>query len=362
MMIMNTYRFRGVLLWIVLFFVGHSYGQTGATYPFEKTLHVTTENLVKVVNNLGDIRIVGWDREIIQLEIIVRDSKNGKILQHTNALTPQIIRTGQEITIAMKWEDQSENWFSSWINDKIKSIGKSDFWVGYTLHVPNTMDLNIVNEFGNVSIESWDSDLYIDQQHGQLVIDGNISNANGVLKFVEAKFGSVSRVKMDLKQTNIEANSIDVFESESVGGVYEIENIGQLNLVSSRDELKINYAARCDIDANFSEIIIDTLSERSKFEIQFVTMNILGFRDGIVPLDINQRSSQVSVFVGDDPFEFKGQVDGGTLRLPLSTKILQVESLDNKDKQKKIHAHYGNGVGETINLISKNGNVIFKNQ
>lgn len=336
-------------------------GQTQAENIFVKKMIRTTESEVRILHgNEGNIYVTGWPQDSIHIEIRVSSGHDSSSDEVINAVQPHIGLTRQQIIVDVIFKNESQGWFTSWFNENVYNGKKAGIQIDYYLLIPQDLSLDIQSEFGDVVIEDWNGSLKINQEHGHLNIDGPFQQLSGSLKFVDANFNKITNAQVDLKQVNFNAVNISTANIHSVGGILGVDYLDQLNLTSARDEIRIKHSNICDIKSHFSRIEIDKIARKSQFELLFGSLDIYGFTSTIPPMVIDQRSSNISIFVGEKGFEFRGELDGGRLRLPLSTQI--ISSVDMGANQKRVHAKYGTGKSEVVSLQSKNGDVIFRNQ
>ncbi|WP_236971925.1 hypothetical protein [Membranihabitans marinus] len=357
---MNIYRCKPLVVGVLIIWATGLWAQSGNENIFIKTFKRTTELQLSAINDGGDISVRGWEKDSIRVVVKTRLKSNSEEEQDMDWIKPSINQSKSQIVVNVEMEKPSQSFLSEWISKNIYDTNKSDVWIGYEIFMPKNMDLQITSGFGKVVVEQWHGKLRIEQEHGSLRIDGSINELSGALKFVKASLDQLNQLDADLKQAELKVQHVDIMSIRSTGGQLDIGSVDVLDMVSGRDDVLINHLGAASIDANFSHFDFQTVSGRQDIKLLFGSLNIKGFKSTIPVMKIDQRSSDVSIYVGDKSFEFKAAIDGGVLRLPINTKVLSSTNVDKSGKEKNIHALYGQGKTNIIQLYSKNGSVIFK--
>lgn len=243
----------------------HQSKKVTETFRLEGVGHLTVDNLH------GDININRWNRNEIKVEVVIdatsrndeavdRFVKETEITFNREGNHVYAITQLAEVNIKKKWWQWGKN--------------KSSFSINYEIFIPNVINLDLENDHGNIKIESYEGDLKVDLEHGEL-FTGNITGKTDLkIEYCDVVMEGMSNGNIDIvfsefeviNAGNLEINSIkteiDIKEALDITAYtkYVEFKIGDMdNFINegAYDEIKIGSARYLDINTRFSEISVD---------------------------------------------------------------------------------------------------------
>jgi hypothetical protein len=230
------------------------------TYP-------ASGNKLNIDNSFGDVKIITWDKNEIQVDIHIETSAN----EEKNAA-----RTFEAIDVADR--QSGSNIYFKTTTDKGKNRNyncnncHTTMSIDYEIHLPAGNSLDIENSFGDIVIPDYSGAVSLVSKFGSLTA-GNLSNVDDVqVEFGKAKIKNLTNTKAVFKFSKIELDNITgsntlKFEFCSASKVALDNDATAVNISESYSTLNIkpsaNFSATYDITTSFgslknrSNIVID---------------------------------------------------------------------------------------------------------
>jgi|SRR5690554_4094913 len=230
---------------------------TAAIAQVEKRVHKSFESVnftdLKIINSFGDIEVTPQKSSKIDVEIVLTaDSKSDKKVQEYLDNTEFIfVENGNTLEISTAKSDKN-----------FKSTGKMSYSLKFTLKVPENLNVDIKNSFGDVRINGTTGLLKLKIQHG----DCFIAYANGSDNDLKISFGDV-----------------------------RIESINKSHIVIQHGDLKIIDAHDLNLDSQFGDINIDMLSGDNKFKIAHGDLEVYDVLNNFSSLKIDMQFGDIAI-------------------------------------------------------------------
>ncbi|HLP49207.1 MAG TPA: DUF4097 family beta strand repeat-containing protein [Candidatus Kapabacteria bacterium] len=201
---------------------------------------------IKINNPAGDIEVGKSIDNIIRITPVIRvyhqDKKEaGDIYKHIRLLTQE---TGGKVTIDV---EAGEKFPYRRVRLSFKCL------------IPDGVELDLKNRYGNIDINDAGQNLIIDQRYGDLFIKNvasslNVKNDNGLVRLYDINGdiqldSSHSRVKIkNIPSLKLECSHADLYITDVKEGItvsdagysdFEIENTGRLNVEARHTEMKL---------------------------------------------------------------------------------------------------------------------------
>jgi hypothetical protein len=166
------------------------------TYP-------ASGNKLNIDNSFGDVKIITWDKNEIQVDIRIEASSN----EEKNA-----VKTFETIDVTDR--QSGNNIYFKTITDKGKNKNyncnncHTTMSIDYEIHMPANNSLDIENSFGDIVIPDYSGTVSLLSKFGSLTA-GNLSNADDVqVEFGKAKIKNLTNTKAVFKFSKIELDNI----------------------------------------------------------------------------------------------------------------------------------------------------------
>jgi hypothetical protein len=284
-----------------------------------KSFNVTSNTSIRIDNRFGKVHVNTWDKEVVDLEVIVR--ANAKSESRTAEVLNQIrIDIGDKISSGSL----------SVSTDIGKIQGNVNFSIDYTLSVPRGNPLSLNNQFGNIYLQDYRGSLRLDLKYGQLVAGNLEGPAEIFLQFGKglSEVQAFRRGMLDVKYSKV-----------SIG------DAGEMELRSQFSDVRIEKAQTFNIDAKYGSI---SAGEVSVFD---GSMEFAGLQ-----LDHLTRSLSLNIRHGNDIR--LGRISAGVESIRLDSEFGSVDLLFEKGASGRftIDTQFGSmkaeGAGISFNKIT----------
>jgi hypothetical protein len=250
--------------------------------------------VLEIENKFGDIDILKWDKPEISISVTL-SSKAGNDEDAKNIL--------EKISIEIKKENNTI-YAHTVLNSESGMSGGNSFSVNYTINVPEWINLNLTNKFGNIHVDEISGLVNIDLKHGELRImslrrgdvkpdnqivmaysSGAVDNAGNLtlnLSFSKIELEQVDDLIADTKYSGINATDCNSFTSESKYDNFKFDKIKNLSGNLKYSNLHIgDFSGNFELESTFSGVKIDRVLP--SFESMKITNTRGGYKIGIEP-------------------------------------------------------------------------------
>jgi hypothetical protein len=352
---MKSMRTFPVLLFLALFFaLSNNIWAQKQTRVIKKDFQINKGDILQIDNKFGDIDILKWDQSQISVSVSLS----------TEAQTDdEALDILDKMSIEINKEDNIIN-AETVLNNESDSKSGNKFAVNYTVYVPEWMNLNLSNKFGNIHIDQISGIVNIDLKHGNLralsldrgelnpfnqielsysnAVIENAGSANLILSFSKFEAEEAYTIEADSKYSGIKILKCNSFKSESKYDNFRFEKIRNLdgNLQYSNLHI-VDFSGKLELESTFTGVKID------KVLPSFESMKIDNTR-GTYKIGIDSETS----------FDLYGNSKDGDINVSEFT-ILE-KKIDGSEKY--VHATSGTaGTEKEITITVTDGSVsLFK--
>lgn len=295
---------------------------------------------LKINNKYGKIQILSWCNDSVKFEINLAfysadtayarkiiENVSFDFQQENNALTAKTMFDKIRSNFIERIKTMTSNTF----NPK-----ESDIQIDYRVSVPNYMNLEIQNKYGDVLV-------------GDVVSPFRLELANG--NFKAGKLSGESHIDLEFGSGSLEALNnatvkllyVPLFELKKGNHVdlnskssrIEIEEMKVLKLFSKRDTLKIKSIEHVYGESNLSTILIDKLLKEATIESKFGEMIFKQIERRFSFINITSSYTKLGfAFRRSTPFLIDIWHKDATLNYPEKLMQLQTNDLPQEGAQK----------------------------
>lgn len=298
------YRYLYTLSLALLFFTAETTSAQSVTESrtLEKTFGVKEEMSLDIKNKYGKVHLSPSknDSIYIRIELNARASKTSKLRRLIDGISFNLTSTNHFVIAETRFNKGPIDFLEgvrSFTNNLITS--GSRLTIDYYVAVPEYIDVNLDNRYGDIYIESTKSNLDIKASNG--VIKGENLWGNNIfdLNFCNTTIESVKESKLTISYGELElkkANNVRLFSTSSK---VEIDDVESLIVESKRDKYYIKYISSLEGSGYFTDFRMELLRDKlnmntryGKIIIEQVPRNL-----GIISVE----SSYTDLYLNMDP-------------------------------------------------------------
>lgn len=339
-----------------------SQGQSIAEKVTRDTITIEDFAEVRIENEYGDVVISTWEEPSIAYEFLIRVEKRDldaaeDLLERVQI---NVNNFGRLVTINSAIADREDNFFTRLLSDIPLELDMSDVTIDVNISIPQEVDLEVTNSFGDVVTLDFIGKLRCNLKHGNLKVNGDLKTLDLDHSYGRVDLRSTGLAKFNLRNSRLSAESITDLRLESQGSEIEIENIEYLNIASNKDELRIINVEKIRGEMRFGNVFIDQIGKEIWLELRVTDLRVSKLKDSSPTIFLDHQNSEVDISISNTSFDLKADLEDGVLRLPESFNNLKSNVIDEKEKKRVITGKYGSGSMGDFELKGKRGYVILR--
>jgi hypothetical protein len=356
-------------LLVLILLIGGFYSQAQdyrKSKTFEKTFALSDEAEFKIENKYGIVEILNWDKnEIsIEVEVEVRAKKESKVIDVLNEIEVDFLEFKGYYEAITRIGEESKFW------NQVKTKTNSVFSDGnktridYKIYLPETVELDIKNKFGDLLLDDHLGDITIELSNGDLRGGSLEGKTKLTLEFAYATIDHLENAQINLDhKSEFEVISANAISMNSRSSRFRIRKAERLDIVSHRDKARIEKAGLTKIESSYTYFEIEELWADLTAECRYGSLNIDEIHEQSGDLEISVENTNVNFNMPEDRFlaveavynESSGLFFPSSLRNKVSVKE------NEEDKLVRTTGDIGKRNGKIlhldINIIDGNLNV-----
>ncbi len=286
-----------IIFWLLIYSVSLA---ANNTEDFQKKLHkefvIAPDGQVDLSNKFGEIRINGWDKNIVEIEVTITvDARNQ---QKANEVFDRIhiaFDHNADWVSAQTLIDDKKSWWN--IVTSNFSSGSDKFQIDYLVHMPYGCKLDVSNKYGNLYIDQLNNFCDINVKYGNFTIDqinadmdirlgyGNgqlrkTLNADCELKYSKLTILDIKDLDIESKYSKIIIDKANNIETESKYDGYDIGTISSLIANGKYDHYEIELVRDLDFSSAYTNLKIDELTDKAQLYMSYGTAKIKKLHKG----------------------------------------------------------------------------------
>ena len=346
---------------LLLSFSMHS--QEVLTKTINEIYEMTHAGELHLDNKYGNITINGWEENDISIKIDIKVTNKKK--ENAKALLDRIvanIKTANDfVSITSEISEKNTSLFSRYFN-KVNpfDFDKSNVEINYTIYLPINAEIDITNKFGDVIIDNWTGKLKANVEHGDLWINDAINNARIDMKFGKLRSKSIAYGTISLKNGDVDIKSSKNLLLKTSGTKIEIDQVIDLEIISSKDEIIIQKVGKIRGELNFSNAQIEHVEKKINLSLKVAELRIVKINEPDAYVSINQESSDININITGLSFKFNATLEQGLLRLPKAFYNVENNMIDKSKRIREIGGAYGISTSGIFSFTGKKGVIVLK--
>ena len=227
------------------------------TKEIHKTFDVSDDVLLGVSSRYGDIRIHTWDRNEVEVDVLIKVKCNNtsKGQQFLDAISIDFSASDSRVGMKTTYPDQdNSSWWSSWWSNS-QNI---DFEVHYSIKAPEGLSSDLLNKYGNIYQESIIGDCNVVNKYGDITLEA-VNDLELNLGYGKAQIGSASDVEVEIKYSSLALQECGDITVGSKYSDFKLGNVGDLTLSTKYDDYSINSARRVNYSGKYDNLKMGTV-------------------------------------------------------------------------------------------------------
>lgn len=268
---------------------------------YRDTYSAKNISALKVLNKHGSIDIKNWDKDSIQIstDLYISASTTIKFDRLKKSIHIKYHKSDYDIVAQTTFSDSK----LSFIND-LQSLGNSitpsiekQIEINYTVFLPKGIDIEINNQYGDISLGKIDNEIKINLANGSFKAFNLPQKAELTFSFVNAMLNDIKEVDFELKFSTVNINKAINLNFESRASELHVESVGVLKLKSARDKINIDNLDYIYGTANYTNCKIDNLNREMDGYFSYGQIAIDKVHSTTSIIKINSERTDIKIFV-----------------------------------------------------------------
>jgi len=361
----KAYFYKPSILWLLcMLLAGHISGQHKAEKQLTYSFGMEPSGSFVIDNRYGDIEIEGWDESRISIEmnVSVNHKDKDKAYNQLDRIEATVLEGSNFINITTTFRNKSSSFLNELIGNLNKKldISKTNVDVHYNIKLPSELKLDITNTFGDVFINNCIGELNADLSHGALRINSLLASADVKLKFGKMNVRDLPDAELIMKNSEAYITNGENLLVESNSSDLEVETLKELQIVGSRDKIRIQKLGSISGNVKYTSIQLRELGEDMDLTMQLGDLRWDVIDGQEAKIRIEQRSSDVDINIAKAAFVLEATMQGGSFRLPESAQNISQEFVDEEKNHRTIRASFGDVTVGTMIIRGVKGDVVLR--
>jgi len=235
--------------------------QTGVkSFSVKKEFTVGQDVKLNIETSFGKVHCNVWDKNFMTIDVLVsveaQNDKEAERLLHQ--IEPVITGNSSVVDIMTKIGNTG-------------SSGKStSFSIDYTIHMPRSTTISVVNRFGDVYIDESTGPVRINLEYGNLTINRLANPSSDVtLKFSTGTIHAAGNLKLNLEYSTLNLKKGADISSRSRFSTLDLGDLSNLWLNSEYDTYTVDKANSLTGSGKFSSLNMDEILQRIDIEVEY---------------------------------------------------------------------------------------------
>lgn len=326
------------------------------------SISIDADSEIRIENKYGDIHISTWDKDVVRMEYQIQIEKDdpSDVEDILSRVKPSISDYGKYVIIKTDFEIQRRGFFAQLLDDLNIENFESDLEINLQVQVPNHVELDITNEFGDVVLLDWSGDLNCWLKHGDLFANADLNELVLEQNYGKANFQSIEKAIIDFKNVKMKSDSISDLQIKSQGSDVQVNVVGILNINSDKDDFQIDEIKRLKGSIKYGSAVFGQLENEIVLKLKVAELRIGEIKTKEAEVFIEQQNSEVDINISGKSFKLHANLEEGTFRVPHSMKNLNKDLIDEKNDKRIVTGDYGSTPYGNFTIEGKKGFIILR--
>jgi hypothetical protein len=354
-----------ILNLIILNFYPLSAQNDSETRSFIKTLPIGRETTLEVSNKYGTIQITPWNKDsaYIRAEVKAFAKDRSKLVKMFDGITVNITGTKFIVRAQTEFTSNINMLFESFKGMTSKIISyDSHVEIDYYINIPDYMNLNIENKYGDVYMENNTGEFKISISNGSFKANSLGKRSSITMVFCDAKINSIGSGNIDASFSDLSIGETEDLSINSISSKYDIKKAGMIRGESRRDKFFIENIGSLQGNAYFTDYKVNNVRKEISLSTRYGSVSADLIEKGFESININSGYSDISLSF-DPASSYNLDIRHINTFLVLPDKNIKSEQKAlNEDKKEYITSGtVGKNPGTTkVKIDATRGNIYIK--
>lgn len=360
-------NYKNIIAVSLILFIFHSVSAQDDTEirNYTKTIPVGKETTLEISNKYGTIQITPWNKDsaCIRAEVKAYAKDHSKLGKMFDGITVNITDSKYIVRASTEFTSNINTLFESFKGMTSKIISyDSHIEINYYINIPDYLNLNINNKYGDVYMENNTGEFRISLSNGSFKANSIGKGSSITLVFCNARINSVLSGNLNASFSELAVGQAGEITLNSISSKYNIKKAGTLKGESRRDKFFIEDIESLTGNAYFTDYTINNLSRELNLTTRYGSINTDFISREFESIIINSGYSDISLrFEPGSSYNFDISHVNSFLVLP-DKNVKTEERFINRDKKELMtEGTVGRNPGSSrVRIEATRGNIYLK--
>ncbi|WP_103068516.1 DUF4097 family beta strand repeat-containing protein [Aquimarina sediminis] len=358
---MKALYYNIILLLLIPTMVIASNGNLKGKYTKEKTLKkdfsVSANALLKINNDYGNLDITSWNENRIVMEISIKVSGNNeeKVIKKLKSIDVDFESSSQMVSAKTIFNKSDSSWWDKWTSGWNNDLNMK---INYTVKVPLTNNIDLNNDYGNITLDKIKGNAKINCDYGQIILGELFGNDNYInIDYTNnSSIAYIKRGKINADYSDFEVGNSNRIDLNADYTQSKFKTIKTLNYNCDYGAIRIENGGKVVGDSDYVSTKIGSISEELSINSDYGSINVQTLKSSFKNVTIKTDYTGIDLGYEDgSAFNFKIRTSYGGIKVDES---ITVQKKYSKSSTKDYQGYYGQSNSpNTINITSSYGGI-----
>lgn len=303
---------------------------------------------LKIETSFGKVHCNVWDKNLMTIDaLITADARSEKDAQSLlDKITAEISGNSSLVEITTKIGNTGSN-------------GKSkSFSIDYTINMPRSTTISVINRFGDLYIDECTSPAKINIEYGNLTINRLTHPSSSInLKFGNGTINNTGDVKLNLEYSTFKINTASDVNSTTKFTTLDFGTLTSLVIDSEYDTYNFNEVNIITGSGKFSTLDIDKLNQKLDLNVEYGGLDVKSVSASFTIINIIASFNGINIGIPSSAsYTLNADMSFGECRYPKASSVTVTEK-SNTAKLFTGKVGSSNAPSAKVNIKGKNSDI-----
>jgi len=342
-----------------------SSGSVSETRHFMKSFPANKDSRLEVKNRYGDVKISHWakDSVYIMAEIEAFAPTESKLRKMLEGINTDLKETGSIIRAETEFDKSLAPLLETFkgLTEKIIEFD-SRVKISYFINAPDYIDIQIDNQFGDITMENNTGTLSVSLSNGDFRANSLNKVSDLSINFGEAEIDYITSGKITTTFSKFVISECGDISVNSTSTRFDFKKAGRLTFESRRDKVFGGDVSELTGTSYFTDFSIKNLGKGIEFTLKYGSLDVDNTENRFENINIESAFSDITLAFGPSAsYAFEIRNTNAFVVLPERNTRSEKEELNESKKEILLTGTFGSSPGNRrIKIEANRGNIYLK--
>jgi hypothetical protein len=320
---------------------------------------------LEVNNKYGTIQITPWNKDSVsvRVEVEANSSSLDRLHKMFNGININITGSSFQVRAESEFNQNIDILFESFKGMTNKLIPyESRLQINYFISVPEYLDMQITNKYGDVYMENNTGKFSLSLSNGNFKAN-SLNESNQIeLTFCDATINKIRKGYINASFSDIEIGESQDIKINSISSRFDLKSAGKFDAESRRDKFYFGTVSEVRGNSYFTDYRIGELEKVIDVVTKYGSLNADNILKGLDFININSSYSDISLtFDPAASYNLDIRHINAFLILPEKNTEIEKKSINEDKKEYMTFGTVGKNPGNVkVSIDATRGNIYIK--